>query len=327
MNFSGFIGNESLKKTLGTAIENNRLPHAMVLSGQYGLGKHSLARLIAKAVVCTSENKPCGTCPACKKAQAGAHPDIIVEEGTGVTGAISVATIKEIVRDAYKSPQEADFNIYLLFVKERLSEASQNKLLKVLEEPPGNTIFILTVKSPDTLLTTVRSRVQIFMLNPVDEDEGAKYLCENYDIDIDSAKKLVNIFSGNLGMCVSKILGNSDLIAHEKASEFSKILCTGLEHNLLAETASLIKNREMFYAMTQNLVLIFRDACTAKAGFDKFIGSDSVSAKMLSAKLTTATLIKLQEICKQYADYSQRNLNMSLLVTSFCATMKKAVLS
>ncbi len=328
MNFTGFIGNKKLKTVFETAHNNNRLPHAFILGGEDGLGKRSFAKLIARAAVCMSENnKPCGTCPACIRSLAGSHPDINTEEGSGVSGAISVSAIKSIIENAYRAPREANYKVNLLFVKDKLSEPVQNKLLKVLEEPPGNTIFIIVIKSPDSLLPTIKSRAPTFMLSPVNEQEGIKFLCENYEVDEEKARELTDKFSGNLGLCISNILESSGMEAINLASSFAKSLISENEDALLSLSAVTIKDRQLFSEMLKKLILIFRDACVSKEGAKTFIGSDKLLSKELASKLRMSTLVNLQEICTVHIDYNLKNLNMNLLVTSFCATMKKVVLN
>lgn len=106
MQFEGFAGNAALKTALSAAFSRRRLPHTLLLQGETGLGKRTLAQILARAAVCTCEDRdlaPCGVCPACIRAKAGSHPDIRIVTGSGKSNTISVASVDEVIRDAYKS--------------------------------------------------------------------------------------------------------------------------------------------------------------------------------------------------------------------------------
>ena len=179
MQFEGFAGNAALKTALSAAFSRRRLPHTLLLQGEAGLGKRTLAQILARAAVCTCEDRdlaPCGVCPACIRAKAGSHPDIRIVTGSGKSNTISVASVDEVIRDAYKKPEEADINVYCIFAENPMPEITQNKLLKVIEEPPTGALFIFTVLSADALLPTIRSRAQVFTVRPPEESEAAVYV-------------------------------------------------------------------------------------------------------------------------------------------------------
>ena len=137
MDLSRFLGNRQVKEALCSAFSAGRFPHAIVLQGDPGCGKRTLALLIAQALVCRDkERAPCGACPSCVRAAAGSHPDIRLVEGSGTTRSLTVAAVKEVIADAYRRPEEADYSVYLLFLGEKTLPAAQNKLLKLIEEPP-----------------------------------------------------------------------------------------------------------------------------------------------------------------------------------------------
>ena len=134
MDFPGFLGNAGVKEAISAAFASGRFPHAIILQGETGCGKRTLAGLIARALVCRDrEHAPCGACPACVRAAAGSHPDIRVVEGSGATRSLSVDAVKSLIADAYRMPEEADYSVYILLLGDRTLEPAQNKLLKVIQ--------------------------------------------------------------------------------------------------------------------------------------------------------------------------------------------------
>ena len=187
MEFPGIVGNESVKESLSLAVAEQRLPHAILLEGEPGSGRHAMAKQLAMAAVCSAqpEARPCGECPHCVKSKAGSHPDIFVVEGGAAARSFHVDVIREIRSDAFIKPNEAACKVYLLFGAQAMSPQAQNALLKVLEEPPAQVFFILTCNTAAELLPTVRSRTQIFSLEaPVgwDEEESRAIACQAGEI-------------------------------------------------------------------------------------------------------------------------------------------------
>ena len=158
MSFDAFLGNEQLKKNLSRSLAAGHISHFYLISGPAGCGKHTLAKLLAAAILCQGEErKPCLTCRACKKVMDGAHPDFItVDDPEKKT--VPVDLIREARADMYIQPNESDHKIYLFPRAQDMGLPGQNALLKVLEEPPSYGVFILLADNPNKLLPTVRSR-------------------------------------------------------------------------------------------------------------------------------------------------------------------------
>lgn len=163
LRFDGPEGGAEIQKNLSLAFKDDRFPHAVLLEGGPGSGTDRLASVLAQAAVCLSEGeKPCGVCAGCVKSAAGSHPDIFTLNGDENPRAFPVDAVRQIRADAYVRPNEAPRRVFVLLGMQNMSEISQNALLKILEEPPANVLFVLTSVSAAALLPTVRSRVQIF---------------------------------------------------------------------------------------------------------------------------------------------------------------------
>lgn len=138
----------------------NSLPHAVVFEGERA---KEFSEFFAKVAVCEGENKPCGVCKHCLKAQKGVHPDIINLEPEGASKLYKVGFVRNIKSDSFVLPNEANAKVYIFNDAENISAVSQNALLKVLEEPPKSVIFIINCKEKTNLLDTVISRATVFI--------------------------------------------------------------------------------------------------------------------------------------------------------------------
>jgi len=171
MPLSTLKGNRALKEQLLPRLSGGELGHALILSGPAGSGKHTLAGIISRAMVCDrTGTKPCGSCPACKKALAGIHPDIItvapLEEGKAIT----VDQVRQMRADAHIRPNEAPRKVYVIEQADGMKDSAQNAMLKLLEEGPAYASFLLIAENPGGLLTTVRSRCETLSLIAEDRD-------------------------------------------------------------------------------------------------------------------------------------------------------------
>ena len=208
MEFPGFLGNESVKEGLRAAFAAGRFPHAVIFQGERGCGKKTLAGLTAQALVCRDKPRaPCGQCPSCLRAQAGSHPDIRRFQGSGASGSLSVEAGREMLEDAYRMPEEADYNVYIVDFGPRTLPAAQNTLLKLVEEPPKGAVFLMLCPSAGAVLPTIRSRSQMFTLRPPAVEDAARWLKEHRPEAGDRAEELARLCGGNLGRMLEELEG------------------------------------------------------------------------------------------------------------------------
>ena len=145
---------EYLKKVLA----ENKFPHAVIFSGVEGIGKRKIAEICAAALLCENSNvEPCGTCQSCKMLAAGSHPDFYVVE-LEKSKVIKIAQIRDLQNEVLLQPNHSTCRVVIIDGAEFMNNAAANCLLKTLEEPTGQTIFILTTANRAGLLMTLRSR-------------------------------------------------------------------------------------------------------------------------------------------------------------------------
>lgn len=163
MNLSRLPVGEETRRRLERSL--GRLSHAYIISGPPGSGADALADLLAAAYVCSGEgDKPCGSCPGCRKANERIHPDIIrltVPEGKRI---ITVEQVRQLRADAYIRPNEAPRKVYIIEDAQAMNDSAQNALLKVLEDGPRYLSFLLLTQNSQQLLPTIRSRCETLSL-------------------------------------------------------------------------------------------------------------------------------------------------------------------
>ena len=211
MGFEALLGNERLKDNLRSSINRGRISHFYLISGPAGSGKRTLAKLLAAAIVCKSEDKPCGNCSACRKVLGSGHPDFITIDDPEKK-VVPVDLIREARLDIYIRPNEADHKIYLFPRAQDMGIPGQNALLKVLEEPPAYGVFILLTDNPQKLLPTVRSRCTELALNALPENIAFAQLRKDFpqaeEADIRAA---ISRSGGFLGQAKEILEEGSDL--------------------------------------------------------------------------------------------------------------------
>ena len=167
MGFDTLLGNTRLKENLISSLNRGHISHFYLISGPLGSGKHTLARLLAAAILCQGEDKPCGRCPSCRKVLENLHPDVItVEDPEHKTVAVKI--VRQFREDVFVLPNESDHKIYIF--PQELGVEGQNALLKILEEPPEYGVFLLLTDNPEKILPTVRSRCTELKLQALPED-------------------------------------------------------------------------------------------------------------------------------------------------------------
>lgn len=177
--FNTVVGNKALCRRLADDIISSRLPHALILEGPHGTGKHTIARLTAAALICekkeTGAPLPCLSCLSCRKAIEHKSPDIIVV-GRDDKATIGVDAVRFIKEDVSIVPNDSDRKIYIIEDADKLTIQAQNALLLTLEEPPSYVHFFLLCENSGLLLETIRSRAPVLRTELLSKEDIDKYI-------------------------------------------------------------------------------------------------------------------------------------------------------
>lgn len=317
---NGLVGNAALKEQLSARMKGRGLSHAYLISGPAGSGKRTLARLLSAALVCTGTEPPCGTCPGCKKALGGIHPDIITagEADKGLT----VNQARELRADAYVRPNEASRKVYIIPNAQLMNAAAQNALLKLLEEGPAYAAFLLLADNPGGVLTTIRSRCESLTLSPVTEQEAEEYLLRRYpDKDPDLLHQHAQTCGGILGKAVKALEGQSDDAVLAGARTLLALIAKGDELELAQWCVTLEKwERAQLLRLLERGLLLLRDALALQSGVKSADGED-YPAVLKASQLPAKKLLSAAETLKELRDAGQFNVSSAHLSGALCAKL------
>ena len=257
------VGNKRVKLSLENLIKDSRLPHAIIIEGDEGTGRHTLALETARAAVCTGENAPCNECRDCTLALHSNHPDIEIFVPEEKKKALTVEQIRKIKANSFVKAHRNGKKIFIIEKADLLSEVSQNALLKTIEEPPQDILFILICETSAKLLETVISRCVIFSLFPPERDEALEYIKAHSKKSEEEIIKALDATHNNIGKAL-KALGKKKSEKEELAERFLE---------------ALLQNEN-----TVNLLLMLKP-----------LEKDRVKAGEFIAELKLATSAKLRE--------------------------------
>ena len=289
--FSEVIGQEHVTRTLQNALEQGRTAHGYIFSGHRGIGKTTVARILAAALNCRSSNKPvaepCGVCESCTEIRAGNAVDVIEIDAATNRGIDEIRELREAAR--YK-PARDRFKIYILDEAHQITDAAFNALLKTLEEPPDHIVFMLATTQPEDIPQTIRSRCQHFSFRAVKFDDIVGQLRdlvgrEKIEADDDALALLAEAGDGSMRDALSildqaiassseKITANSvrNLVGAAPAhilEEVMQAVACGASDEVLREVDHHISEGHSPTHFARQMVRFLRNATVAKiAGKD-----------------------------------------------------------
>ncbi|MEE7721869.1 DNA polymerase III subunit gamma/tau [Neisseria meningitidis] len=178
--FSDLVGQEHVVKALQNALDEGRLHHAYLLTGTRGVGKTTIARILAKSLNCENaqHGEPCGVCESCTQIDAGRYVDLLEIDAASNTG---IDNIREVLENAQYAPTAGKYKVYIIDEVHMLSKSAFNAMLKTLEEPPEHVKFILATTDPHKVPVTVLSRCLQFVLRNMTAQQVADHLAHVLD--------------------------------------------------------------------------------------------------------------------------------------------------
>lgn len=198
MDFSDIIGHDKIINSLKNTIKNDTIAHGYLFKGPKTIGKTMVGLAFSKTLLCRKKGlEPCNVCKSCIQFDSNNHPDLHIEEPEG--DSFKKEQIDEIQKEIRKLPYEGDRKIFILKSADTMTTQAQNSFLKTLEEPPKDTIIIMTAINDRNILPTIRSRSQILKFSPVDKKVIEEFLVNRYNIDKNKAHMISSFSSGVVG--------------------------------------------------------------------------------------------------------------------------------
>lgn len=273
--------------TVDGLFADGRCPHAVLIDGASESLRNELARFVAKKIVCgKGEMSPCDVCENCRKADENIHPDIITVTKPEDRKTFVKSDVKKVVADSFITPNDASKKVYILSEVQQMTEESQNLMLKILEEPPDYTAFVLTSQTANSVIGTVLSRVVRLRLGKGEE--------------ISYGDKAI-----------------------ETVKELAKAVSSAYEYDLIKAAAPLDGNKKLMSEVLKLFVAVLRDAVAFKSGGKILLDELKNQSEELAEKCSQKKLLDMYDtVCGLYRSLDN-NPNYTLLSAVLCARLKK----
>ncbi len=301
--FASLIGQEHVVKALVNALEQQRLHHAYLFTGTRGVGKTTIARIIAKTLNCEAgiSAEPCGKCSACVEIDEGRFVDLLEVDAASRT---KVEDTRELLENVQYAPTRARFKIYLVDEVHMLSQHSFNALLKTLEEPPPHVKFLLATTDPQKLPVTVLSRCLQFNLRNVPAAAIAAHLAtiveaEGLAADEAALQRIARAAAGSIRDALSLLdqaiaFGGGEVrsagvvqmlgdVPREQVYELLECLAEGDAAALLERVARLAESVSDFSAVLDDLAAVLQRLAVAMAVPGRSSGNEDEDGERLAA--------------------------------------------
>ena len=263
------IKDQPAVRRLESLLRKKVLPHALLFTGMEGTGKFSAARMLAMALNCRRYDsepnhdraRPCGACSACRKIRAGIHPDVLQIQP--IRSFIRIDQIRDLIHAVSLKPYEARCRVAIVSEAHRMNPEAGNAMLKILEEPPEQTLIVLTAFQTSDLLPTIVSRCQHIRFHPIARDRLAEFLVEKHGVASERAQVLSAAAEGSLSRALAMRDANFEQRRNALIDIFEDLI-RGPVARRLAFAEILAVDKEMLEGSLEILKIYMRDLAVSR---------------------------------------------------------------
>ena len=341
--FADVAGQDHVTRTLLNALEQNRIAHGYIFSGHRGIGKTTIARILAMALNCRTQigsaqrptPEPCGVCDACTEIRQGNAVDVIEIDAATNRGIDEIRELRDAARYA---PARDRYKVYILDEAHQITDAAFNALLKTLEEPPAHVIFMMATTEPENIPQTIRSRCQHFSFHAVKfndilaqlkmiaaaekigaEDDALALLAEAGDGSMRDALSIMDqaiasapVEAGRPKLSAEQIRELMGSVPNTVFEKLMESVAAGQSANLMEQTNTLVNAGHSPIALARQLARYLRNTLMAKLGGEQTellqISADERSRSTRTALLFTEEELtrNLQIVLRTFDDLNYR---------------------
>ncbi|MBN1291451.1 MAG: hypothetical protein JXB48_06385 [Candidatus Latescibacteria bacterium] len=349
--FEGIIGQEAAKKTIGSMITTDRIPHALLFAGPYGVGKGETALEIARKLLCVNGLKSdCTTCNSCKRAVKLEHPDLHIlfpfraqkssesmsawvdelqSSKKGIVSELYAPIVYEksrqivvdLVREVYERLLESSFEggrkVCVIFNADRLNVHTANSLLKILEEPPSGVHFILTAEKLSYVLPTIVSRASVVRFRRLTEKEITAFLEKKHGLDHEKSVLYASLAEGSLKTAKAYAFESKSDI-RIRSYDMYKDVALGDHDDAVSQAYSFSWSRDVAEAeeLIEGFILCTGSVLKQKYGMDRYHNNDPENIVKLSRLTDIDSLYRLAVRLEEGLEMLGRNVNIPTVMTS-----------
>jgi DNA polymerase-3 subunit delta' len=321
-------GKETVIRLLSAMSEAGRFPHTIIFTGESGVGKNTAAKYAAMLMMCEStrtENGhtvPCGECRACRRIENRRHPDVIYPAVSGKSMIYSRETLRSVVAESYVKPNDADIKIYIFEHFEDTEAASQNILLKVIEDPPEGVRFIFTASGKSAFLPTILSRAVTIAIPETKAEITAEALRDARKYTEADIKLAAESFPGNIGQAIDFLDGGERQKSRAICVKIIDAIVNTDEYGLLFALSEIGENRAAGRDVITMAVKVIRDAAVIISKDDApLIGCYREGAFALASGLTKRRAADMYEKLSKTALDLGTNVNVALTFSALAAKL------
>ena len=325
LSWENLIGHATTAAYLKKNIAEEKFPHAVIFSGAAGVGKRLAAEICAAALLCDNpvDGSPCGVCESCHLVAAKSHPDfyIVEPEATKTTRNIKIGQIRAMQTEASLRPLNSSRRVVILDGAELMNNAAANCLLKTIEEPPSQTIFILLTASRSSLLMTIRSRCMTINFDKLTAEQIRDALITR-GVEVAEAERLSVIADGSFGRALRLKDSGGAQLREAALDTLEKISAAAFSNEDIFKLGAQMAewSRDDFADFLTHMQKILRDVCFAEVLEPH--NSDLV-LRLSKLKFSEQKIFLMIETGAEFHRRVKSNANLRLLAEAYLMSLRK----